>query len=63
MAKKGKKCNGGKGKGKFPGRPSMCEKPPGEGACIKQLTSSRPRICRNCLAKEVLTIKIRVFGR
>ena len=58
-----KKRNGGKGKGNHPGRPSMCEKIPGQGACLKQLRSSRPRICRNCLAPEIMAIKIKVFGR
>ena len=63
MAKKKRQGNGRKGKGNHPGRPSMCEKIPGEGACIKQLTSTRPRICRNCKVQEILTVWIKVFGR
>ncbi|MFH0955663.1 MAG: hypothetical protein V1801_00380 [Candidatus Falkowbacteria bacterium] len=49
--------------GKYLGRPSMCEKVPGEGACLKQLNSSRPRICMNCQTAETQTERIKVFGR
>lgn len=49
--------------GKYLGRPSMCEKIPGESACLKQLNSSRPDICRNCQAEEVRTIRLKIFGR
>jgi hypothetical protein len=52
----------GNGK-KFPGQPKMCKKPPGEGACLKQLKSPKPGICVNCQAKEILTIKIKTLGR
>ena len=50
-------------KDNHPGRPRMCQNIPGKGACLKQLKSSRPRICRNCLAPEILTVWIKVFGR
>jgi len=60
MAKNRKK--NGKGNGKFPGRPKMCEKPPNEGACLKQLRSPRPRICMTCEARETLKERKKIFG-
>ena len=66
MANKKKNGSGNgvkKNRNHYPGRPSMCEKIPGEGACLKQLKSSRPRLCINCNAPEIQTIKIQVFGR
>jgi len=50
-------------KEKFIGRPSMCDKVPGETACFKQLKSGKSDICRNCYAPEVQTKKIKVFGK
>lgn len=63
MAKR-RNGNGGKGNNNhYPGRPSMCEKVPGDGSCLEQLYSPRPRICRNCHAPEIMAIKIKVFGQ
>ena len=57
--------NGGKNgkKAKFVGRPSMCDKVPGETACLKQLKSGKSDVCRNCCAPAIQTIKIKVFGK
>jgi len=63
-----KKKNGGKSGGRgnnnhFPGRPSGCENPPGETACLKRLKGPKNSRCRNCFSPKILSIKIKVFGR
>jgi len=59
LAKKG---NGKKRSREHSGRPSMCEKEPGDSACLKQLRSNRPRICKLCNVEKIQKIKKRIFG-
>lgn len=45
------------------GQPSACDLVPGEKLCLKKLQGAEePGVCRNCMAPEVQTVKLQVFG-